>query len=129
MRAPPRLLLLACLALGAGSCADDTDEPVTPDTSACAQSKLRYDGFGEEFFGAYCTICHSSTLKGRDRNGAPVGYNWDQIESVREHSAEIDEVAAAGPAEVNDFMPPGQYPAPTVEERLDLGEWLACGAP
>jgi len=47
------------------------------------------------------------------------------IKAVQDH---IDETTAAGPAATNDSMPPGG-PAPTRHERLQLGEWLACGMP
>src|SRR6266540_3378809 len=33
----------------------------------------------------YCTRCHSTTRTGADRNGAPIGYNWDDEASVRTH--------------------------------------------
>jgi hypothetical protein len=125
-----RLVLLAALALtGTVACGDDAAEPEGASPGACAPTELRYESFGRPFFDSYCTGCHSSTLKGRDRKGAPEGYNWDRIESVREHSCDIADVAAAGPDGVNEFMPFGDYPAPSDGERFDLGAWLACGAP
>jgi hypothetical protein len=47
---------------------------------------------------------------------------------VREHAARIDKMAAIGPDAMNTTMPPS-VPRPTLGERSDLGEWLACGAP
>ena len=60
--------------------------------------------------------------------GAPVDTTFDAVEDIRFHSHHIDELAAAGPAGVNTEMPP-DAPTPTEAERLQLGEWLACGAP
>ena len=43
-------------------------------------------------------------------------------------SDHIDETTAAGPAATNTGMPPDK-PSPTLEERKQLGEWIACGLP
>jgi hypothetical protein len=48
-----------------------------------------------------------------------------RIKVVFDH---IDETTAAGPASTNTGMPPDR-PAPSVEERKQLGEWIACGMP
>jgi uncharacterized membrane protein len=119
------------------SCGDDENEPKPPADEAPGPSTgstcpsdetLTYENFGREFLETYCTRCHSSELSGSARHGAPVGYDWDRIESVREHAARIDKMAAAGPLATNTTMPPGE-PRPEVLERERLGEWLECGAP
>jgi hypothetical protein len=97
--------------------------------STCPSSQtLTYESFAMDFFASYCTRCHSESLTGADRHGAPGGYNWDDIDAVREHAVEIDKMAAAGPDRTNTTMPPS-IPRPLDEERQDLGERLACGAP
>jgi uncharacterized membrane protein len=73
----------------------------------------------------YCTRCHSSTLTGAARNGAPIGHDFDTFDGVLKVAEHIDEYAAAGPAAVNTLMPPSN-PTPSEAERHQLGEWLAC---
>jgi uncharacterized membrane protein len=90
-----------------------------------AGSTLTYDGFAAPFFSDYCTHCHSMSLSGTARNGAPAGHNWDDYDSIAAHASEIDRAAAYGPKAMNDFMPP-EEPRPTAAERTRLGEWLAC---
>lgn len=122
---------LASAACG-GDDADDSNETGTGPTGAdCpSDSDLTYDTFGAQFFDDYCTGCHSSENSGAERNGAPVGANWDSVENIREAGDFIDMRAAIGPDASNTSMPPAQAPnKPSDEERRQLGEWLACGAP
>ena len=95
-------------------------------------STLTYEGFAQGFFAEFCTRCHSTENSVAERNDAPVGYDWDDYDSIAAHAAEIDHWAAAGPRATNDAMPP-EAPRPTAAERAQLGEWLACefapGAP
>jgi uncharacterized membrane protein len=93
-----------------------------------ADSTLTYDSFAQDFFTAYCVRCHASTNVGAARNGAPVGYDWDVLASVRAHAAQMDRQAAIGSNRANRFMPPNGT-MPSDDERRQLGEWLACGAP
>jgi hypothetical protein len=92
-------------------------------------STLTWDSFAQGFFASYCTRCHGSAVVGIDRNGAPVGYDWDDPAIVRMHLPIIETAAAAGPDAINVFMPALTPPEPTDAERDQLGEWLACGAP
>jgi DnaJ-class molecular chaperone len=87
-----------------------------------------YQNFGQQFFQSYCTRCHSSTLSGPQRNGAPDGLNWDQLAVVRANAEEINEEAGVTDGNVNTSMPPSD-PRPTEQERRQLAEWLSCGAP
>ena len=72
-----------------------------------------------------------STLLPAERSGAPFGTDYDTRDSlIASGLMHVDYVAAAGPEHDNDFMPPRSFTSqPTLEERLALGEWLACGAP
>lgn len=90
-------------------------------------STLTYDNFAEPFFASYCTRCHSSQLSGDARMGAPVGADFDTLEGILAHAHHVDQYAAAGPQATNTLMPPSD-PRPSVAERLQLGEWLACEA-
>ena len=122
------LLLASQMGHGPGCC---TEEPIfgPPTESTCPQgSTLTYANFGKPFMEKYCTDCHSSELTGAQRHGAPSFHDFDSIYGIRAVSNHIDETTAAGPAAVNDGMPP-QAPFPTTMERYQLGEWIACGMP
>ncbi|HTQ04602.1 MAG TPA: hypothetical protein VMI54_12130 [Polyangiaceae bacterium] len=106
------------LELATGStCPDIQNPPVT------------YSGWAENFFASYCTRCHSSTLTTtEERNGATPHANWDDLPTIRSYAQEIDSYAAGGPNGINHIMPPSD-PTPTDDERIMLGEFLACDAP
>jgi hypothetical protein len=93
------------------------DGPACPPGGAA----LGWTTFAAGFFADDCGRCHSSTLSGADRNGAPDGRNWDDLPTVRSFAGPIrDRVARIQ-------MPPdGSAPWPDID-RLLL--WLACGAP
>jgi len=92
------------------------------------RSTLTYETFGRNFMESYCTRCHSSTLSGEERRGAPLYHDFDTpigIQGVADH---IDQMAGSGPSATNTQMPPVGA-TPTMQERQLLSEWLACGAP
>lgn len=100
----------------------------TPTGATCPPgSTLTYDNFARPFMEAYCTRCHSSTLQGADRHGAPLYHDFDTEVGILNVRGHVDKEAAAGPDAVNTFMPEGD-PKPTDDERYKLGEWLACAA-
>jgi hypothetical protein len=89
---------------------------------------LTYTNFGQSFMQMYCVRCHSSQLKGPDRNGAPLLHDFDTLYGIKPFIPHIDETTASGPAATNTSMPVGA-PEPSNDQRMQLGEWLACGAP
>jgi uncharacterized membrane protein len=91
-------------------------------------SDLTYDSFGRQFFSDYCTRCHSTSVTGAARMNAPLDHNFDTLDGVKQEIEHVDEVAAAGPDSTNTLMPPDGK-KPSAEERLKLGEWIACGTP
>jgi hypothetical protein len=98
-----------------------------PTESVCPEgSTLTWGSFGQDFMATYCTECHASTLMGADRQGAPLYHDFDTLDGVLPVLDHIDWKAAAGPAATNELMPPAGNPTPTLEEREQLGEWLAC---
>ena len=119
------------------ACASDAEEPAPkpqapgPSSgSVCPSTEtLTYENFGMAFFGTYCVRCHSETPEDGSRHGAPIGLDWDELDTVRLYAEAIDKMAAAGPVATNTVMPPRDLPQPMLDERRDLGEWLACGAP
>ncbi len=127
-RARSVLALAAALALAAG-CSDDAPLFGPPTESACQPgSALTYDSFGRKFMEDYCIRCHHSELRGAARNGAPSFHDYDTVFGVRATDDHIDFTTASGPAATNTSMPP-DGPMPSLEERRQLGEWIACGAP
>jgi hypothetical protein len=131
MRAPGARALLAALlvALGAGgqslACGSDPAQS-KPSGAICLQdSTLSYENFGRPFMEKYCTRCHSSELHGADRNGAPLYHDFDSLLGIVLVGDHVDEYTAAGPDSSNSIMPPDGA-KPTIEERTDLGVWLAC---
>jgi len=109
---------------------DDHNAEVGPMTGATCPdgSTLTYDSFGKKFMQDYCLGCHSSSVKGAARNGAPDDHNFDSLAEISLLKNHIDELAGSGPEATNDIMPPAQVTKkPTLEERKKLSEWLACG--
>jgi hypothetical protein len=105
---------------------DDHVEPGGPTGAVCpAGSTLTYDSFGRQFMTDFCVRCHSSTLMGAARMGAPLAHDFDTLAGVLLVADHIDQWAAAGPNATNTSMPPSD-PRPTEAQRLQLGEWLAC---
>lgn len=120
-----RALWLLCLMVGCGT----TPIYGPPTESVCPQgSTLSYQGFGKPFMERYCTRCHAASLRGSQRMGAPSFHDFDTLFGIKVVFDHIDETTAAGPAATNTGMPPDR-PAPTVAERKQLGEWIACGMP
>ena len=60
---------------------------------------LDWDSYGQAFFDQHCTGCHSSSLSGPDRNGAPDGVNFDTLAGAQAHwNAALSRVEAGHPA-------------------------------
>lgn len=121
---------LACVLLALTGCSEPSAAAGEVSGATCPTgSKLSYESFGRSFMQSYCTRCHSSTLKGSARNGAPSDHDFDSLAAIQAtESAHLDQEAAAGPNWVNTDMPP-DAPSPTTAERRDFGEWVACGTP
>jgi cytochrome c5 len=92
----------------------------TPDGGAGGDT---WTSFAQPFFASYCTRCHSSTLTGAARNGAPDGYNWDDEAAVRAH---LDMIRTA--VGVGNFMPPSD-PRPPCDDRRRIVRWIDAAAP
>jgi len=124
-RSVAAVALLAALAALACACGDSY-EPPTPTGATCPEdSTLTYENFGRPFMESYCVRCHSSELHGADRNGAPLYHDFDSLFGILAVANHVDWYTAAGPEAVNTLMPP-DGDTPTIDERYQLGEWLAC---
>lgn len=111
---------LALIAVALGACpAEDTGPPAAlgdcPPESTVVWSDV------QPIFGTYCTHCHSTTLEGDDRNGAPEDVNLDTIDG-----AQPDWL-------VWQMVWTGQMPEDRVivpeEDKWLIYEWLSCGRP
>jgi uncharacterized membrane protein len=109
-----------------------TPDPIygPPTESVCPPggSTLTYASFGQPFMENYCTRCHDQARTGAARHGAPTFHDFDTLFGIKAVAPHIDETTAAGPAATNDGMP-NDGKGPTLEERKQLGEWIACGMP
>lgn len=114
-------------ALLLGGCEQPLFGPPTEATCP-PTSTLTYVNFGRAFMEDYCTRCHAADLMGAERQGAPSFHDFDTLFGIKAVDEHIDLTTAAGPAAVNDSMPP-DGPMPTLREREQLGEWIACGLP
>lgn len=122
--------LAVAVALAAVGCSDEPPLFGPPTESVCPPgSTLTYDSFGKPFMEAYCTECHDSALRGAERQGATSFHDFDTLFGIKAVSEHIDFTTAAGPAATNTSMPPDGEPQPTLEERRQLGEWIACDMP
>ncbi len=117
---------LLLLLLGVAGCHSHEGVP-TGATCPTAQT-LTYTNFGKAFMQSYCLRCHSSSVQGAARNGAPSDHNYDNLSDIRSLAEHIDMHAGAGPNGVNTVMPEDD-PRPSEAERRKLAEWLACSAP
>jgi hypothetical protein len=127
------IALGAALTLTLGLATACSDEPPLfgpPTESVCPpDSTLTYANFGKAFMESYCTQCHHSSLRGEARMGAPSFHDFDTRQGVKVVDEHVDMTSASGPAATNTSMPPEGYPVPSLAERQQLGEWIACGLP
>ncbi|MFP2930673.1 hypothetical protein ACLESO_36835 [Pyxidicoccus sp. 3LG] len=118
---------------GGGGCggSDEARQGHTLSTGAVCppQGAPTAADFGQAFMETYCLSCHSASVTGEARAGAPAGVDFDTPGQVHRWAEAIDSHAAAGPSSVNTEMPPANSPAPSMDERIKLGQWLSCGAP
>ena len=98
--------------------------PMTGTVCPDGGSELTYENFGKKFMQDYCLSCHS--VDSQDRKGAPGDHNFDTLADVDLMKAHIDQYAGSGPDATNTMMPKAD-PKPTMAERQQLSEWLACG--
>jgi hypothetical protein len=121
-----RAIIITIAAVTAGCGGDSVFGPPTESTCPPQGSTLTYENFAKPFMEHYCTECHSTAVKDEARQGAPSFHDFDSLFGIKVVAAHIDETTASGPAATNTGMPP-DGPSPSLEERQQLGEWIACG--
>lgn len=113
-----RVLSLAlCVFAGCGAEAP-CDDPVNPPT---------YAGEIAPLLARSCLPCHAASVRGANRQGAPLTVNYDTREEVLTQAAGIIERAASASAP----MPPRSSGLPRLSssESLRLRQWKNCGGP
>jgi uncharacterized membrane protein len=113
-----RALLASILVLAAGCNLVTIDEYPCP----TGGTTLTYQNFGSAFFALWCNSCHSAP--DGQRNGAPDSFVFDTQAEIVAHKDRI----FARAADTNNSMPVGPDMIPSAQ-RVQLAEWLACGAP
>lgn len=115
-------MVLAMVALVAPVSGCKTETSINDYACPKEGTKLTYASFGREFIAQNCQTCHGQS--GDDRKGAPSNFDFGTVDGIREHKDRIFARSAAD----NVSMPPGPDDPPA-DQRYQLAEWLACGAP
>ena len=122
MRSSRNLAALAlALVLALVACGSEGDDDDDTGPSACEESILSYDNFGDPFMRNWCTGCHSSDLAEGMRQDAPTNVNFDSREGILLWRDRIELRALD-----QGTMPPTAGPGDG--EKALLREWLSCGA-
>ncbi|MEM9460783.1 MAG: hypothetical protein AAGF11_41855 [Myxococcota bacterium] len=110
---------------GPSTGAEDTEGPPSaiPGRDCPPDSFVTANNFGMPLMLSHCNGCHSSALPEAMRQGAPMMVDFDTVQDVRDHAESIYTWAA----DDHEAMPP--VGGPSAQERVWLGDWLACGAP
>lgn len=88
----------------------------------CDFSPLTWQTTGRPYLTTWCTPCHSTTVPASERQGAPLGVDFDSFAGTLEWSERIG-VRTGGEA----AMPPSG--GPQEDEVRSFQTWLACGLP
>jgi uncharacterized membrane protein len=112
------LLALAC-ADGGGDSASPSD---SGPTGECADAPVvTWDNFGAGFLTENCDACHSATVTGDARNGAPEKVTFDTKEQAWSWAEDILRMASGDDPQ----MPPEG--GTSADDRARLTWWLECG--
>lgn len=111
------------------NCMAQVDTELPEDLGTCPTGSTVTWTDVEPIFSANCTRCHSSTLTGDDRNGAPEGVHFDSAADARRPTGEDRDYAyeRIRLGEMPDDGATAGY-VPT-DEALLLWEWWSCQGP
>lgn len=98
-----------------GSCGGDSGN-----TPAECPVELSYTATAEPFVSKYCVTCHSESVTGSARNGAPEDVNFGDEADLFAHGTHITEYVS------DKMMPPSFALQPTTAERDAFVAWTKC---
>lgn len=100
---------------------DSTPEVTVPTATPCVDAPgATWTSFGDAFFAFYCRGCHAAETP--ERNGAPVGVDFDTLEEV---AAQADRIRVRVLDEETMPVGGGVYP----DDLVLLDVFLSCGLP
>ncbi len=104
------------------ACGKDGSDSGTVAAVDCAEVTT-WGTVGAPFIYTWCTPCHSPTLTGDERQGAPEGVDFATYADVVAYADRIEDRVFSDTAP----MPPAGGPSPA--ELEDVAAWLSCGLP
>ena len=114
--------LLLAVALTACGSEDDEEEGDDLPEVDCTGEIPTFDEVTA--FEEVCTNCHSTSLSGDDRNGAPASINWDDYASAKANAEHGVEEVFEG-----EMPPESSGETLTDDEKEELYTWALCGKP
>ena len=100
---------------------DDSEDPMTGWDGDIENNQLTYCEAIEPILTASCTMCHSSSLSGSDRNGAPTDVNLDTYTGAKGNAQAANARIQAG------TMPPAG--ALSAADKAMFQGWVALQMP
>jgi uncharacterized membrane protein len=116
----PRILSFALLFAALPACDGGGEEEEGPNVDCGAVTVPK---FSEITAWSKCTSCHSSTLTGAARAGAPDGINYDNYADARTHAQKGMEEVYEGE------MPLPGSPQLSEAEKQQIYNWASCDTP
>lgn len=113
--------LLLVVALTACGSDDEEEEEELPEVD-CSGAIPTFDEVTA--FSEVCANCHSTSLSGDDRNGAPTTINWDDYDSAKANAEHGVEEVFEG-----EMPPEGSGETLTAEQKEQVYLWGLCGTP
>ena len=98
-----------------GSCGGDGESK-----PAECPAELSYTKTAEPFVSKYCISCHSRSVTGLARNGAPDDVNFGSEADLFTHGTHVTEHVS------ENLMPPPGALQPSATERADFVAWTKC---
>ena len=98
-------------------------DPFIPGRDCDESLGITWESFGQGFILSQCAGCHSSNVPEDMRAGAPAGVDFETHELTQQW---LERIYARSADEANTMPPVDSIPE---EDRIRLGDWLACGAP
>ena len=114
------LCLAGCKGKGETAAPADTAAPAYD--PAC-EEVYTWTTVGAPFVYTWCTPCHAVGLAEEDRQGAPLGVDFDTYDDVVQWISRIEDRALS--TDPDAWMPPAG--GPSEEELAVVAAWIACG--